>query len=693
MDQGGRNLVQVWDVRGPSFVTEDWRTDERFPAELREGKHKTNTLEKMLFNVALFTPFATECAAFFNERLSAHGKKDWDRRTTPGEVLRSWGYYVGLGLNPSVPVEEAHSKMDTLLFPALRMGRHGMSKNRLKKMRELQALMYSTDEAELDPNDPWRYCRPPVRAFNRRRCTLIIPSWMLTLDESMSAWTGDEGVTPGVGSNSRPIPWLSFVVRKPEPLGAELKVVADGNVGCFLGVEIQEGAEAHRLQEWFDEYGHTTATSLRLLKPWFKGPRRPEEPWYKGPDQRLRACYGDSWFMGVNALEAFFVESGKVIYGLGDVKTNTSRLPVAELRSACGPDSGDWATFTSSLHLEDDTHMNVMALAHRRGGEVHTYLSTCGLSIRGKPQKHKDDDLETDTGHVIARKCPAVLNDATLAQPKIDRGNRRRQYDLALEKRFRTEAFPFRLFTTMLGICITDCFYLDAYFNKTKHEFRDACERMAWALMHNNIDQIESGECRPDDLFRKPEPSDTSPGSSTCTPCADDELPACRHIPVPLHCIPGYDGATQQKCVVCVFNKETKNLKTSYACVACSTKDYLVALHPVCSKVGKRTLWRCAIAHRRNPTAHGGIRPRSKKRKKQEGEGEGEGEEGEEGDGEEGEGEDGEDYEQGWDEDDGGWANGENGDEGDAAEGDAVDEGDAANEVRRPTRRTRHSPA
>ena len=30
--------------------------------------------------------------------------------------------------------------------------------------------------------------------------------------------------------------------------------------------------------------------------------------------------------------------------------------------------------------------------------------------------------------------------------------NRRRQYDLAVEKRFRTEAFPFRLFTTVLGI-------------------------------------------------------------------------------------------------------------------------------------------------------------------------------------------------------------------------------------------------
>ena len=86
-----------------------------------------------------------------------------------------------------------------------------------------------------------------------------------------------------------------------------------------------------------------------------------------------------------------------------------------------------------------------MAVAHRRGPEVHTYLSPHGVTTQGAPQKHKDDFLDADTGHAVPRKCPAVLNDATLAQPKIDRGNCRRQYDLAMEKRSRTEAFPFRL--------------------------------------------------------------------------------------------------------------------------------------------------------------------------------------------------------------------------------------------------------
>jgi hypothetical protein len=85
---------------------------------------------------------------------------------------------------------------------------------------------------------------------------------------------------------------------------------------------------------------------------------------------------------------------------------------------------------------------------------------------------------------------------------------------------------------------------------------------------------------------------------------------SCAHIPVPLHCIPGYNGGAQQKCVVCVANGVTACLKTTYACVLCSTKDFVVALHPPSFTLGKSTGYTCHIAHRRNPTKHPGARPR-----------------------------------------------------------------------------------
>ena len=105
-DLGGRRETQVWDVNGPEFVRVDWRDGERFRATISLNVSKFNTLERMLFNVAFPMEFATECRDFFNSRLTG-GKDDWNRKTTTGEVVRSWGYYVALALNPSVAVEEA----------------------------------------------------------------------------------------------------------------------------------------------------------------------------------------------------------------------------------------------------------------------------------------------------------------------------------------------------------------------------------------------------------------------------------------------------------------------------------------------------------------------------------------------------------------------------------------------------------
>ena len=63
---------------------------------------------------------------------------------------------------------------------------------------------------------------------------------------------------------------------------------------------------------------------------------------------------------------------------------------------------------TSSVDLPDDTTLKIGACAHRRGPEVHTFLFTSGRSVLGKPQQHKDDDLDADSGYEIFRKCPEV---------------------------------------------------------------------------------------------------------------------------------------------------------------------------------------------------------------------------------------------------------------------------------------------
>ena len=59
-EEGGEKLVQIWDVRGSTYVKEDWHPGDRFGAKIALAPAKPNTLEKMLFNVGLITPFAKQ---------------------------------------------------------------------------------------------------------------------------------------------------------------------------------------------------------------------------------------------------------------------------------------------------------------------------------------------------------------------------------------------------------------------------------------------------------------------------------------------------------------------------------------------------------------------------------------------------------------------------------------------------------
>eukprot|EP00966_Prymnesium_polylepis_P014300 330061-Prymnesium_polylepis.1 len=163
------------------------------------------------------------------------------------------------------------------------MGRHGTSKNRFKTINSNTAF-YCPDESDLDASDPWRYCRPIEDGFNEHMPKVFNPGWLLELDESMFMWLGQVNLT----GTPKALPFQSVVERKPTPVGAEVTTAADVLTKMIIRTETCEGAIRHSQQEFFDDYGHTTAKSLRLTRPW----------WDSG-----RAVAADSWFMGVNCVE------------------------------------------------------------------------------------------------------------------------------------------------------------------------------------------------------------------------------------------------------------------------------------------------------------------------------------------------------------------------------------------------------
>ena len=80
-----------------------------------------------------------------------------------------------------------------------------------------------------DSNDPWHEVRWLVDGQNKNRRKTCRASWLVVVDETMWQWTGQG------------MPHLSFVQRKPEPLGCEIKNLCCGESGVMLFLEIQEG--------------------------------------------------------------------------------------------------------------------------------------------------------------------------------------------------------------------------------------------------------------------------------------------------------------------------------------------------------------------------------------------------------------------------------------------------------------------
>lgn len=434
---------------------------------------------------------------------------------------------------------------------------------------------------------------------------VMTPGWLLTPDESMCAYTGLEGVDAVKQTNTfKNIDHLDFVPCKPEPLGKEIKTMCDGESGVFLNIEIQRGAERHRLQEWYDSWGHTTAQCLRLVKPWLYSDKE-------------RVFAADSWFSGVRTSEAICTLSGGKMFTVGDVKTNSSGFPKDKFKEAVPDGNGQWATFSSVLKELDHpsiTEMKMWAVAHRRGGAIHCFIFTSGCTLMGEPMKHSvKEDNDGGNDYIIARECPKVLNDYTKAQPATDAGNRNRQHMLAMEKRFVTRSFPFRFFTFMLGLTFVNAVAICKYFHHEANKRKTFLE-----LVHDICEDGLNELCpyvRKRGTVKKRAREELGSGSSNSSADEVDALEAgapsplrvekvAKHSLAPLsrH---SWEGGRQIDCGEC-------GNRAGYFCVTCSTEDVVVALHP--ETIGKKK-FTCWAKHKRHPERSRRARPRGARAK------------------------------------------------------------------------------
>ena len=132
-----------------------------------------------------------------------------------------------------------------------------MAKYRFKEFRQFLPVINEDKSKEL--TDPWWRYVGGVESFNLNRLKYIIQSNHISMDELMSAWRPRKTKTGG-------LPNITFILRKPEPLGTEKKCTACSACKVMLHMEIQRGKEGMKNEKYNRELGATAACTVRLAE-------------------------------------------------------------------------------------------------------------------------------------------------------------------------------------------------------------------------------------------------------------------------------------------------------------------------------------------------------------------------------------------------------------------------------------------
>ena len=107
-----------------------------------------------------------------------------------------------------------------------------MKEWRFKEIKKYKLMIYA--DAGRKKDDPWWQFVSGVEQFNMNRQYCVASSKWKVFDESMSAFRPQTSPTGN-------LPHISYVERKPEPLGTEFKTCCCFKTGIMLSLEIVRG--------------------------------------------------------------------------------------------------------------------------------------------------------------------------------------------------------------------------------------------------------------------------------------------------------------------------------------------------------------------------------------------------------------------------------------------------------------------
>ena len=363
-----------------------------------------------------------------NTRLESKAK----RHTSKGEILRFFGVMLLLTRCEFPDRRSLWSDTpDTDLLPSPLFGRF-MSRNRFE---DLASTVSFSGSVSTETTDRWSEVSGFIDALNEHRHAHMKPSELLCVDESISRWYGLGGDWMDIG-----LPHYVALERKPEK-GCEIKTACCGRSGILVRMELTRCAEETQKLQFENDEQHGTATTLRLVEPWF---------------HTLRHVCGDSYFASVRTARALHLRGMRFT---GVIKTATRGYPSSELGEEELQNRGEHRTLVMDAENESDCSLMAVLWLDR---DRRYFVSSTGTTLPGE-EIHRERHTMVDGKSQLLEKdipIPKVCETYYATCAAVDRHNRCRQHDLKLEKKFQTKRWFLRVNTSILAMIVVDAWLL-----------------------------------------------------------------------------------------------------------------------------------------------------------------------------------------------------------------------------------------
>jgi Transposase IS4 len=330
--------------------------------------------------------------------------------------------------------------------------------DQLKTQEELKSVRYR-----------WMLVNDFVSAVNTHRRTIVTPSELICVDESIARWYGRGGHWIDMD-----LPHYVSIDRKPEN-GCEVQNAACGKSGIMLNIRLVTTAddEARWTAEIGDtELGHGTALLSRLVQPW------------AGTG---RIVCADSYFASVEAAE---VMGGMCLKFIGVVKTAMKRYPMAILSGRELSHRVERVSLVAKS-TSGEVKMMVMTWVDR---DRRYFIATTSCTLDGEScSRARWRQLEDRPERVeLVVPQPQATEVYYTACAQIDRHNLCRQADLDLEKKVGTHDWSFRVNCTVLRMIVVDAWlvYSGGCGIRTRMDQRAFYEQLADQLIDNSFDSV-----------------------------------------------------------------------------------------------------------------------------------------------------------------------------------------------------------